>query len=60
MKKIMNWSICGATNMGLVEIDRMLKLIYLQMVKDVLNDKPLPTAEEIALKTCERIHEEWE
>ena len=45
--------------MGLVEINRMLKLIYLQMVKDVLNDKPLPTAEEIAMQTLERIHEEW-
>ena len=43
--------------MRLIEIDRMLKSIYLQMVKDVLNNKPLPTAEEIALKTIERIEE---
>ena len=43
--------------MRLIEIDRMLKSIYLQMVKDVLNNKTLPTAEEIALKTIERIEE---
>ena len=58
MKKNMSWFICGVTNMGLVEIDRMLKSIYLQMVEDVLNGKPLPTAEEIAIQTLERIHEE--
>lgn len=43
--------------MRLIEMDRMLKSIYLQMVKDILNDKPLPTAEEIALKTIEKIQE---
>ena len=44
--------------MRLIEMDRMLKSIYLQMVKDVLNDKPLPTAEEIALKTIEKVQEQ--
>ena len=44
--------------MKIIEIDRMLKSIYLQMVNDVLNNKPLPTAEEIALKTIERIEEQ--
>lgn len=44
--------------MRLIEVDRMLKSIYLQMVKDVLNDKPLPSAEEIALKTIEKIQEQ--
>lgn len=43
--------------MRLIEANRMLKSIYLQMVKDILNDKPLPTAEEIALKTIEKIQE---
>ena len=43
--------------MRLIEVDRILKSIYLQMVTDVLNDKPLPTAEEIALKTIEKIQE---
>ena len=44
--------------MRLIEIDRMLKSMYLQMVKDVLNNKPLPTAEEIALKTIEKMQEQ--
>jgi hypothetical protein len=44
--------------MKIIEIDRMLKSMYLQMVDDVLNDKPLPTAEEIALKTIEKIQEQ--
>ena len=41
--------------MHLIEADSMLKSIYLQIIKDILNDKPLPTAEEIALKTIEEI-----
>lgn len=44
--------------MRLIEANRMLKSIYLQMVKDILNNKPLPTAEEIALKTIEKIQEQ--
>jgi hypothetical protein len=44
--------------MKVMEIDRMLKSIYLQMVTDVLNNKPLPSAEEIALKTIEKVQEQ--
>ena len=43
--------------MLLTEADRILKSIYLQMVKDILNDKPLPTAEEIAIETIEKVQE---
>ena len=41
--------------MVLIEANRILKSIYLQLVEDVLNNKPLPTAEEIAMKTIEQI-----
>jgi hypothetical protein len=43
--------------MLLIEADKILKSIYLRLVEDVLNDKPLPTAEEIAIKTIEQISE---
>lgn len=43
--------------MLLIEADKILKSIYLRFVEDVLNDKPLPTAEEIAMETIEKISE---
>ena len=43
--------------MFLIEANRILKSIYLQLINDVLNDKPLPTAEEIAMETIEKISE---
>ena len=41
--------------MLLTEVDKILKSIYLRFVEDVLNDKPLPTAEEITMETIEQI-----
>lgn len=41
--------------MLLTEADRILKSIYLRLVEDALNDKPLPTAEEIVMETIEQI-----
>lgn len=43
--------------MFLIEADKILKSIYLQFIEDVLNDKPLPTAEEIVMETIEKISE---
>lgn len=43
--------------MLLTEADRILKSIYLRLVEDVLNDKPLPTVEELAMETIEQISE---
>jgi hypothetical protein len=41
--------------MFLIEADKILKSIYLRLVEDILNDKPLPTAEEITMETIEQI-----
>ena len=39
--------------MWLTEADRMLKLVYLRLVEDILNDNPPPTIEEIMLEMAE-------
>ena len=41
--------------MNLIFASRLLKDLYLELINDILQGKELPTAEELALETIEKL-----